>query len=73
LEGFSQNSQVRQALIDSILRQDSPLVQIALIDSLVQIHNRAAEPALKTLATNTEVDPAVRQRAEWGLQKLSYQ
>jgi hypothetical protein len=73
LERFSKNAEVRQALIDSVQRQDSPLVQIALIDSLVQTRNRDAEPALKKLTTNAEVNPAVRQRAQWGIQKLTFE
>jgi hypothetical protein len=73
LERFTKNAEVRQALTDSIQRQDSPLVQIALIDLLVQIRNRSAESALKKLSTNTDVNPAVRQRAQWGIQKLTYE
>jgi len=73
LERFTKNADVRQSLVDSIQRQDSPLVQIALIDLLVQIHNRDAEPALKRLSTNAEVNPTVRQRAQWGIQKLTYE
>ena len=73
LERFTKNAEVRQALIDSVPRQDSPLVQIALIDSLVQTRNRDAEPALKKLTTDAEVNPAVRQRARWGIQKLTYE
>jgi hypothetical protein len=73
LERFAKNPEVSQALVDSIRRQDSPLVQIALIDSLVQIRNRAAATEFEKLTTDADVNPAVRQRARWGLQKLSYE
>ena len=73
LERFTQNAAVGKALIESIQRQDSPLVQIALIDSLVHIRNRAAAAELKKLTTEAHVNPAVRQRAQWGLQKLSFE
>ncbi len=73
LERFAQNAAVGKALIDSLQSQDSPLVQIALIDSLVQIRNRAAAPELKKLTIGVDVNPAVRQRAQWGLRKLSFE
>ena len=73
LERFADNRTVRKALISSIPHQDSPLVQIALIDSLVHSGNRAAAPELKKLTADTDINPAVRQRAQWGLQKLSFE
>lgn len=73
LERFATSAAVRKALVDSIARQDSPLVQIALIDSFVNIRNRAAAGELKKLSAAANVNPAVRQRAEWGLQKLSFE
>lgn len=73
LEKFTKDAAVGKALIDSIQRQDSPLVQIALIDSLVHIRNHSAALELKKLTADVNVNPAVRQRAQWGLQKLSYE
>jgi hypothetical protein len=73
LERFTKNAAVRQALIDSIQRQDSPLMQIALIDSLVHIRNHAAAQELKKLTADASLNPVVRQRAAWGLQKLNYE
>jgi hypothetical protein len=73
LERFGDNAAVDKALMDSIPLQDSPLVQIALIDSLVHIHNRAAAPELKKLTADAGANPAVRQRAQWGLKKLSFE
>ena len=71
LERFSDNAAVRKALIDSISTQDSPLVQIALIDSLVRSRDRTATPQLKKLSAEADLDPAVRQRALWGVQNLT--
>lgn len=67
---FAKNPEVRRALVDSIPVQDSPLVQIALIDLLVQLNDKDAVPALHKLAREKETDEAVRQRAESALQKL---
>ncbi len=73
LEKFSYDSAISKALIDSIQRQDSPLVQVALIDSLVHIRDRAAAGEFKKLTADSDVNPSVRQRAQWGLEKLTYQ
>jgi hypothetical protein len=72
LEKFSFEPSVRRALVSSLPAQDSPLVQIALIDGLVQMRNRSAEGELRTLSRNAQADAAVRQRAQWGLQRLSF-
>jgi len=71
LEKFTDDSAVRQALVNSIQLQDSPLVQIALIDALVQMRDRAAAGELRKLSKNSELNAAVQQRARWGLEKLT--
>jgi hypothetical protein len=67
---FAKNPEVRRALVDSIPVQDSPLVQIALIDVLVQLNDKDAVPALRKLAKDKDADENVRQRAESALQRL---
>ena len=71
LEKFTKDTAISKALIDSIEHQDSPLVQIALIDSLVNGRNHSVAGELRKLTAATDINPAVRQRAQWGLQKLS--
>jgi hypothetical protein len=71
LSRFSAESNVRRELIDALERQSSPLVQIALIDLMVEIEERRSAEALRRLSGSGDVNPAVRQRAEWGLRKLS--
>lgn len=73
LEKFTGDGAISKALVDSIQRQDSPLVQVALIDSLVRIRDHSAADEFKKLTVASEVNPAVRQRAQWGLEKLTYQ
>jgi hypothetical protein len=70
LEKFMDNAAVRKALVESIPLQDSPLVQIALIDALVHVRDNAAAMELKKLTGDTDMNVAVRQRAQWGLQRL---
>jgi HEAT repeat protein len=48
-------------------------VQIALIDALVHIRDNAATGELRKISSNEEVNASVRQRAQWGLQRLNYQ
>ena len=48
-------------------------MQVALIDSLVRIRDHSAAGEFKKLTVASEVNPAVRQRAQWGLEKLTYQ
>lgn len=73
LEKFSNEPSVRTALVNSLPVQDSPLVQIALIDALVHAHDKAAAAPLRKLTGDEQVNAAVRQRAQWGLQKLTYE
>jgi hypothetical protein len=70
---FTDDARVRKALVAAIPKQDSPLVQIALIDALVHLRDSSAKPELRKLTRDSEINSVVRQRAEWGLQKLSYQ
>jgi hypothetical protein len=71
LEKFTRDKDVRQALVNSIRQQDSPLVQIALIDSLVHIQDRGAAGELRKLTKDKDLNAAVQERARWGLEKLS--
>ncbi len=71
LSRFSGDQTVREALVKSLPRQDSPLVQISLIDLLVQLHERQSVEVLRQLTNDASQNEQVRQRARWGLQKLS--
>lgn len=73
LEKFDGNPDVRKALVDSLPHQNSPLVQIALIDAIVHMRDNGASGELRKLSEDAETNAIVRQRAQWGLQKLSYQ
>jgi hypothetical protein len=63
----------RKALVDALGEQDSPLVQIALIDSAVHVRDASAVPQLRKLVHNPDLNSAVRQRAQWGLSKLEHE
>ncbi len=70
LEKYAANPQIRRALADAVPVQDSPLVQIALIDLLVELNDKEAAPALRKLAQDAQADSEVRQHAVWAIQRM---
>jgi tellurite resistance protein len=56
---------------EAILRQDSPLVQIALIDWAVESKDRAAVDVLERLKQQPELNQAVQVRVANALARLS--
>ena len=70
LKRFADQQNVRRAALDALNRQDSPLVQMALIDFMVEVNEREAVPELRRLAQDAMVDQAVRKRATWSLQQI---
>jgi hypothetical protein len=67
---FRGNPVVKESLVRSLARQDSPLVQVALIDLLVEIRERRAAEALKRLIGTEKLNPEVKQHAELGLKQI---
>ena len=70
LKRFADQQNVRVATVDALTHQDSPLVQVALIDFMVEINEREAVPELRRLSEDTTVNQAVRERARWSLQRI---
>ena len=70
LHSSASNDMVRKGLLQSLARQKSPLVQIALIDLLVDIRDRDAANSLKSLTGQADLNPDVRERADWALGQL---
>ena len=70
LRAFAGMPAARLAMADSLKRQETPLVQVALIDLLVDLKERQAEGELRALATAASVNDEVKQRAQWALERL---
>ena len=70
LQKYASNPEVVRAMVDAIPVQDSPLVQIALMDMLVQMNARTALPALAKFSKDQQMQNEVRQRAVWAQEKL---
>jgi anti-sigma factor RsiW len=67
---FRDDPAVKESLIRSLAKQESPLVQVALIDLLVEIRERRAVDALKQLIGNAKLSPQVKEHAELGLKQI---
>ena len=61
---------VLQSLERSLPRQDSPIVQAALIDYLVDARDSRALGTLRQLEAQPDLNPAVLERARFALQQL---
>jgi len=70
LRKFSQVPMVRRSLNQSLVRQESPLVQVALIDLFVGLRARDAAPRLRSLIDSADINPEVKERAQQGLEQL---
>jgi hypothetical protein len=62
---------VLRSLTASLPRQDSPMVQAALVDYLADAHDRQAVATLRALDARPELNPAVRARTQLALRQLS--
>jgi len=71
LSRYGDQTQVRQGLTDALESQQSPLVQVELIDLLVQWRDRGAVEQLHKIERDPDVDPAVRNRARQAIDQLS--
>lgn len=63
--------QVKKTVVDALQEQQSPLMQVALIDQLVEWRDAEAAPGLEKLRRSPNLNPTVRQRADWAISKLN--
>jgi hypothetical protein len=71
LRAFAGEEGVRTGLVEALGGKQSPMLQIALIDTLTDLRERRSVGALRALADDTKQNEAVRQRARRGIQQLS--
>jgi len=69
---FGADPQVKDRIVLSLGRQDSPLVQSALIDLLVSLREQRAVNALRQLLQDQKLNPYVKKKAMAGIQQLVY-
>jgi hypothetical protein len=67
---FRSRPGIKDSLVRSLAIQDSPIVQVALIDLLVEIRDARAAAALEALIKNDKLNPDVKKLAEQGIKQL---
>lgn len=70
LRQFGNQPVVRRGLVDAITQQESPMVQIALIDAAVGLRDKESVGTLRQLIQDRSADSAVRDRAQKALEEL---
>jgi anti-sigma factor RsiW len=73
LSRHASQPQVRKGVVDALQEQQSPLVQVALIDQLAEWRDPGAAQLLRNFQQTPNLNPTVRQRAEWAISKLQSQ
>jgi HEAT repeat protein len=63
LSRFLDRAEVREGMLGAMEKQTYPMVQISLIDALATARDERSRGALRALAENADVDPAVREHA----------
>ncbi|HLJ48613.1 MAG TPA: zf-HC2 domain-containing protein [Bryobacteraceae bacterium] len=70
LHNFADSPVGRRGLVQALGKQTSPLVQIAILDQIVDLHDKTASPAIQKLAETAELNPEVKEHATWALRQL---
>jgi hypothetical protein len=71
LTHFARDPVVREGLIQSILQQDSPLVQAALADVMLKLQEKRAIPSFKKLLQQKDLNGMVRSKIEDTITRLT--
>lgn len=70
LRNFSDSPVARKGVMQALAKQTSPLVQIAILDQIVELREKSAITPIKSLISAPDLNPEVKQRAEWALRQL---
>jgi anti-sigma factor RsiW len=71
LSRYADRPEVRRDLVDVLQTAQSPMVQVALIDLLVDLHDKSAVPQFRKFQQDPNVNPTVKKRVDWGIQQLN--
>jgi uncharacterized protein YneF (UPF0154 family) len=72
LAQLADNPKVREGLVQSILKQDTPLVQAALADVMVKLEEKRSIKPLQRLLEKDDTDVIVKTKIKETLKALSY-
>ncbi|MFN3851288.1 MAG: HEAT repeat domain-containing protein [Spirosomataceae bacterium] len=68
---FGKSQMVRTSLVNSLMKQNDPSMQIAVIDMLIELRERRAVPILASLAESSQLPDFVKEKAESGIKLLT--
>ena len=71
LTQYARNAAVREGLIQSILQQESPLMQAALADVMLKLQEKRAVPSFKKLLQEKGLNDMVRSKIEQVITRLT--
>jgi len=70
LSKYSNTPEVRMGLVESIAFQDSPLVQIALADLMVELQEKTSVDSIKELLQQPDIDKTVKEKLEKSIKDI---
>ena len=70
MRNFTDSPVGRKGLEQALGKQESPLVQISILDEIVETRDKSAASSIQFLLSKQDLNPEVRQRAEWALKQL---
>jgi hypothetical protein len=70
LRRFNSRDVVRKSVAEALPQQESPLVQIAMVDFILEAAGPETRSVLQKLAEDMMLNQAVRARAERGLKQV---
>ncbi len=68
---LADNPKVRKGLVQSLMKQDSPLVQVALADAMVRLQEKSSVKQFKKLLQKEDLNDAVKGKIEHTIMALS--
>lgn len=70
LTNYLDNPTVREGLVQSIVKQDSPIVQVTLANLMVALQEKKSIEPFKTLMRTKELDTSVKQKLETTIKSI---
>ena len=70
LSQYADDAAVREGLVQSIVKQDSPLLQAAMADVMLKLKEKRSVKSFRKLLENKELDHSIRGKIEQTITKL---
>lgn len=70
LTNYIDNPKVREGLVQSIVHQDTPIVQVTLANLMVALQEKRSIESFKTLMRSKDLDTTVKQKLETSIQSI---